>query len=87
MVKGLALRERLPRYYWSVVAVGTAFILSLQMVFAADIWTEFSKIMKDIYHNSANAAKEYGYADNFVVGANIAGFLKVANAMLAQGIV
>ena len=44
-------------------------------------------IMKGIYHNGANAAKEYGYSDNFVVGSNIAGFLKVANAMLAQGIV
>jgi len=44
-------------------------------------------IMKGIYHNSANAAKEYGYKDNFVVGSNIAGFKKVADAMLAQGIV
>ena len=44
-------------------------------------------IMKGIYHNSANAAKEYGYADNFVVGSNIAGFLKVAEAMLAHGVV
>ena len=44
-------------------------------------------IMKGIYHNGANAAKEYGYTDNFVVGSNIAGFLKVADAMLAQGIV
>ncbi len=44
-------------------------------------------IMKGIYHNGANAAKEYGYANNFVVGSNIAGFLKVAEAMLAQGIV
>ena len=44
-------------------------------------------IMKGIYHNSANAAKKYGYTDNFVVGSNIAGFLKVAEAMLAQGIV
>jgi len=45
------------------------------------------RIMKGIYHNSASAAKEYGYADNFVVGSNIAGFLKVAEAMLEQGIV
>jgi len=43
--------------------------------------------MKNIYHNTANAAKEYGMADNLVAGANIAGFLKVADAMLAQGIV
>ncbi|MCI8589362.1 MAG: NADP-specific glutamate dehydrogenase [Clostridiales bacterium] len=44
-------------------------------------------IMKNIYHNTANAAKEFGMADNLVAGANIAGFLKVADAMLAQGIV
>ena len=44
-------------------------------------------IMKNIYHNSAEAAKEYGLEGNLVAGANIAGFLKVANAMLAQGIV
>ena len=44
-------------------------------------------IMKNIYLNADKAAKEYGYEDNFVVGANIAGFMKVADAMLAQGIV
>ena len=42
-------------------------------------------IMVGIYHNAANAAKEYGMEGNMVAGANIAGFLKVANAMLAQG--
>src|SRR5690606_29389186 len=44
-------------------------------------------IMSDIYKNSAKAAEEYGYPGNLVVGANIAGFLKVADSMLAQGIV
>jgi len=44
-------------------------------------------IMENIYHNAANAAKEYGCTDNFVIGANIAGFLKVADAMMAQGVV
>jgi Glutamate dehydrogenase/leucine dehydrogenase len=44
------------------------------------------RIMRDIYHNSAKAAKEYGMEGNLVAGANIAGFLKVANAMLAQGV-
>ena len=34
-----------------------------------------------------NAAEKYGYSKNYVVGANIAGFEKVANAMIAQGIV
>ncbi|MDR0222318.1 MAG: NADP-specific glutamate dehydrogenase [Oscillospiraceae bacterium] len=44
-------------------------------------------IMEDIYDNIAVAAKEAGQEDNFVVGANIAGFKKVAEAMLAQGAV
>lgn len=48
---------------------------------------QLNNIMINIYHNMANSAKEYGYEDNFVVGANIAGFLKVADAMMAQGIV
>ncbi len=45
------------------------------------------KIMVDIFHNLDNAAKEYGMEGNYVAGANIAGFLKVATAMTAQGIV
>ena len=44
-------------------------------------------IMEGIYHNIDDAAKRYGYEDNFVVGANIAGFEKVLDAMTAQGIV
>lgn len=44
------------------------------------------EIMKNIYLKSAGAAKEYGFEDNLVVGANIAGFLKVAESMLAYGI-
>lgn len=44
-------------------------------------------IMKGIYENSRDAAKEFGMEDNFVAGANIAGFLKVADAMKAQGVV
>ena len=44
-------------------------------------------IMVNIYHNSADAAEKYGMKDNLVAGANIAGFLKVADAMMAQGIV
>ncbi|MBE7046947.1 MAG: NADP-specific glutamate dehydrogenase [Ruminococcaceae bacterium] len=42
-------------------------------------------IMKNIYKNASAAAKEYGYEDNLVYGANIAGFLKVAETMLAHG--
>ncbi|OUN06232.1 glutamate dehydrogenase [Flavonifractor sp. An92] len=44
-------------------------------------------IMVNIYHTSAKAAEEYGMKGNLVAGANIAGFLKVANAMMAQGLV
>jgi glutamate dehydrogenase (NADP+) len=44
-------------------------------------------IMINIYKNSKNAAEEYGEAGNILIGANIAGFIKVAEAMLAQGIV
>ncbi len=54
-------------------------------------WTEeeidakLQKIMKDIYTNVSTAAKEYGLEGNFVAGANIASFLKIAEAMMAQG--
>lgn len=44
-------------------------------------------IMENIYAEIASAAKEYGQENNFVMGANIAGFKKVAEAMMAQGIV
>ena len=44
-------------------------------------------IMENIFANIDAAAKEYGAEDNYVVGANIAGFLKVADAMLAHGCV
>ena len=44
-------------------------------------------IMKNIYANAAQAAETYGMKGNLVAGANIAGFTKVADAMLAQGIV
>ena len=44
-------------------------------------------IMVNIYHSCSDAAKEYGMEGNYVAGANIAGFLKVANSMLAYGVV
>lgn len=44
-------------------------------------------IMINIYHNIDKAAKDYGYDGNYVMGANIAGFIKVAEAMLLHGIV
>ena len=44
-------------------------------------------IMASIYRAAADAAKEYGHEGNLIFGANIAGFLKVAQAMMAQGVV
>jgi len=56
-------------------------------------WTEeevdekLKGIMKNIFSASLAAANEYGFGDDLVAGANIAGFLKVADAMMAQGCV
>lgn len=44
-------------------------------------------IMVSIYHNMADAAESCGCNQNYVIGANIAGFMKVADAMMAQGVV
>jgi len=44
-------------------------------------------IMTNLYHNASNAAAEYGKPGDLVAGANIAGFLKVADSMLAYGLV
>ena len=48
---------------------------------------KLQQIMVNIFHNLDKAAKDYGMEGNYVAGANIAGFLKVAEAMQAQGIV
>ena len=48
---------------------------------------ELDRIMTGIHTNCARAAEEYGHPGDLIVGANIAGFLKVADAMLDQGIV
>ena len=45
------------------------------------------EIMKNIFKASKEAAEEYGFPGNYVIGANIAGFLKVADAMMSQGII
>jgi len=50
-----------------------------------EVDAKLKNIMIDIYKKSSEAAKEYGFGDNLVAGANIAGFLKVADAMAAQG--
>ena len=52
-----------------------------------EVDAKLKTIMVNIFHNLDNAAKEYGMPGNYVAGANIAGFLKVANAMEAQGVV
>jgi len=52
-----------------------------------EVDAKLHEIMKNIYKNASSAAKEYGREGDLVAGANIAGFLKVADAMLAQGAV
>ena len=52
-----------------------------------EVDSKLHDIMVNIFHNLDDAAKKYGKAGDYVAGANIAGFLKVADAMKAQGIV
>ena len=54
---------------------------------AEEVDEKLHVIMKNIYNSVSSAAKEYGMEDNLIAGANIAGFLKVAEAMMAQGLV
>jgi len=70
-VSGLEMAQNSMRIYWTFERADA----------------ELKSIMINIYNNVSQAAKEYGYEGNFVAGANIAGFVKVANAMLAQGLV
>ena len=51
-----------------------------------EVDSKLKGIMVGIYHNIDDAAKEYGMEGNYVAGANIAGFKKVVNAMIAQGV-
>ena len=51
-----------------------------------EVDSKLNDIMVNIYHACDDAAKEYGHEGDFVMGANIAGFVKVANAMVAQGV-
>ncbi len=50
-----------------------------------DVFARLEEIMKNIHDSSAAAAEEYGYGYDLVAGANIAGFIRVAKAMQAQG--
>ncbi len=52
-----------------------------------EVDAKLKNIMVNIYHNMDKAAKEYGCEGDYVTGANIAGFIKVADAMMAHGIV
>ena len=52
-----------------------------------EVDSKLQGIMKNIYHAADDATKEYGHEGNYVMGANIAGFKKLADAMMAQGIV
>lgn len=53
----------------------------------AEVESRLHQIMVAIHHSACETAKEYGQPGNYVVGANIAGFVKVADAMLDQGLV
>ncbi len=70
-VSGLEMSQNSMRYKWT----------------AEEVDAKLKQIMHDIYWNSFNAAKKYGMEGDLVAGANIAGFEKVADAMMAQGVV
>ena len=53
---------------------------------AQEVDAKLKDIMVNIAHNMSDAAEKYGFKGNYVVGANIAGFEKVAEAMIAQGV-
>jgi glutamate dehydrogenase (NADP+) len=70
-VSGLEMAQNSQRYAWTFEKADS----------------ELKNIMVNIYKQSKAAAEEYGMPGNHVAGANIAGFIKVADAMLAQGLV
>ena len=53
---------------------------------AEEVDAQLKKMMKNIHDASAKAAKDYGLGYDLVAGGNIAGFIKVADAMMAQGL-
>ena len=69
-VSGLEMSQNSMRYSWT----------------AEEVDAKLKQIMKNIFSASLNAAEKYGMPGDLVAGANIAGFEKVANAMLAQGV-
>ena len=70
-VSALEMSQNSMRFFWSFEEVDA----------------KLKTIMTDLYKNASSAAAEYGMAGNLVAGANIAGFMKVANSMLAYGLV
>ncbi len=70
-VSGLEMSQNSMRYSWT----------------AEEVDAKLQQIMKGIYESSVAAAKEYGMEGDLIAGANIAGFLKVADAMMAYGVV
>ena len=70
-VSALEMSQNSMRFFWSFEEVDQ----------------KLKGIMTDLYKNASSAAAEYGMAGNLVAGANIAGFMKVANSMLAYGVV
>lgn len=70
-VSALEMSQNSMRYPWSF----------------AEVDTKLKQIMENIYNTVRDTAKEYGLQGNMAAGANIAGFLKVARAMFAQGVV
>ena len=68
---GLEMSQNSMRYSWT----------------AEEVDAKLHQIMCNIFHNSVKAANDYGLGDDLVAGANIAGFIKVAEAMKAQGVV
>jgi len=70
-VSGLEMSQNAMHYSWT----------------AEEVDAKLQQIMKGIYEESYKAAKEYGMEGDLIAGANIAGFLKVADAMMAQGAV
>ena len=70
-VSGLEMSQNSMRYSWT----------------AEEVDEKLKMIMKNIFDASVKAAETYGMKGNLVAGANIAGFIKVADAMLAQGAV
>ena len=68
---GLEMSQNSMRYSWTFEEVDA----------------KLKDIMVNIFHSAEKAAKKYGHEGNLVMGANIAGFEKIADAMMAQGIV